>query len=196
MRTTGLQRGCRSREPVLQADIHKPIRKELMSQTNADLPSDTASPADFIEEPPVEVALISVATAAGLGLFCALSLLSHRPSDVMDYAAGSAGGAANPGGRLGALLAYHLYGLYGVGAWALVLGLLAVGGLVCAALKARWRMSASAWLILLVVCAAILIGGPASTPRFRLPVEPLISAAAALVFARAAARVRPDRRGG
>ena len=46
--------------------------------------------------------------------------------------------------------------------------------------KMRLRMSASAWLMLLIVCVAILMGGPAATPRFRQPVEPLLSVAAAV----------------
>ncbi|HDZ22312.1 hypothetical protein LCGC14_0203600 [marine sediment metagenome] len=114
-------------------------------------------------------------------------------------------------GQQGTLAVLHRRGLwpavahyFGGSPWAAVVAapLVAVwlirllGGLICAALKARWRMSASAWLILLVVCGAILIGGPASTPRFRLPIEPLISVAAALGLALAARGIRPDQRDG
>ncbi len=35
------------------------------------------------------------------------------------------------------------------------------------------------WLLAAVVVVSSLLGGPASTPRFRVPVEPLLSMAAA-----------------
>jgi len=40
-------------------------------------------------------------------------------------------------------------------------------------------MGASAWLMVLVFVVFALSGGPASTPRFRVPVEPILSVAAA-----------------
>ena len=58
------------------------------------------------------------------------------------------------------------------------------GVVVCAAFRARLRMSAAAWLVLLIVATASLAGGPASTPRFRVPVAPLLSVAAAVGWMR------------
>ena len=78
----------------------------------------------------------------------------------------------------------HYFGGQGATAWLaapmvliwLVRMLGAVLGGLC---KVRLKMSASAWLMLLMVCAALLTGGPAATPRFRLPVEPIWSVGAA-----------------
>jgi len=50
---------------------------------------------------------------------------------------------------------------------------------VCAVRRVRWRMSGAGWLILLTVLAFALVGGPGAIPRYRVPVEPLLSAAAA-----------------
>jgi 4-amino-4-deoxy-L-arabinose transferase-like glycosyltransferase len=41
--------------------------------------------------------------------------------------------------------------------------------------KVRLRMPAAHWLILLTFAAFALVGGAAATPRFRVPVEPLLS---------------------
>ena len=50
--------------------------------------------------------------------------------------------------------------------------------LICAAGRARWRMGAGGWLILLTIVVFALAGGPAATPRFRIPIAPLLSVAA------------------
>jgi 4-amino-4-deoxy-L-arabinose transferase-like glycosyltransferase len=44
----------------------------------------------------------------------------------------------------------------------------------------RWNKSAAAWLILGTILAFWLIGGPATTPRFRVPIAPLLSVVAAV----------------
>lgn len=55
-----------------------------------------------------------------------------------------------------------------------LLGVL-LGALRCV----RWRMELSCWLILAIVLVFTLIPGPAGHPRFRVPVSPLLSVAAA-----------------
>jgi hypothetical protein len=48
-------------------------------------------------------------------------------------------------------------------------------------LRPPWqKMSAAGWLCLLLVLTAWLLPGPANHPRFRVPVEPILSAAAAM----------------
>lgn len=49
---------------------------------------------------------------------------------------------------------------------------------LCAAGRVRLRMGAAGWLILLTVAMFAFSGGPAATPRFRVPIEPLVSLAA------------------
>jgi hypothetical protein len=60
--------------------------------------------------------------------------------------------------------------------------------LVAAAAYLRPRMGSAAWLIVLTVLVMIAIGGPAATPRFRVPVEGLLSLAAAAGVVRLAGR--------
>jgi 4-amino-4-deoxy-L-arabinose transferase-like glycosyltransferase len=54
------------------------------------------------------------------------------------------------------------------------------GVVVCAFRRLRLRMSAAEWLVLLVVIVSFLLGGLCSTPRFRVPIAPLLSLAAAV----------------
>jgi len=49
---------------------------------------------------------------------------------------------------------------------------------ICAAARLRLRMGAGAWLVLLAIVCFTLAAGPASTPRFRVPAEPLLAVAA------------------
>ena len=62
--------------------------------------------------------------------------------------------------------------------------------------QARLRLSAVGWWLGLIVMVSALLGGPASTPRFRVPVEPLLSigAAAGLLLLLEANRQRRERR--
>jgi 4-amino-4-deoxy-L-arabinose transferase-like glycosyltransferase len=57
----------------------------------------------------------------------------------------------------------------------------AVGLVVFVVLACRWwrKLPAVAWWLIAVVVISWLIGGPVSTPRFRVPVEPLLSLAGA-----------------
>lgn len=54
-----------------------------------------------------------------------------------------------------------------------------VAAVIGAAGHLRLRMSSAAWLIVLMVAVAALLPGPANHPRFRVPVMPLFSIAAA-----------------
>jgi hypothetical protein len=54
----------------------------------------------------------------------------------------------------------------------------------------RPAMGAEVWLCLLLVLVAFLLPGPAGHPRFRVPVEPILSVAAAAGWALLAARRR------
>jgi len=49
----------------------------------------------------------------------------------------------------------------------------------CLIRKARLRMPAEAWLILLIVIVSTLMPGPFGLPRYRVPFEPLLSVTAA-----------------
>jgi len=51
--------------------------------------------------------------------------------------------------------------------------------IICAFGRVRLRMGAAGWLILLTILLFAFAGGPASTPRFRAVIEPLLSVAAA-----------------
>ncbi len=50
---------------------------------------------------------------------------------------------------------------------------------LCAAARVRFRMGPGGWLIFITIIAFALIGGAAATSRFRVPVAPLLSLAAA-----------------
>ena len=54
------------------------------------------------------------------------------------------------------------------------------GIVLCGLWRLRPHMSAAGWLCLLLVLTAWLLPGPANHPRFRVPVEPILSAAAAM----------------
>jgi len=54
------------------------------------------------------------------------------------------------------------------------------GIVLCGLWKLRPHMSAAGWLCLLLVLTAWLLPGPANHPRFRVPIEPILSAAAAI----------------
>ena len=54
------------------------------------------------------------------------------------------------------------------------------GVVLCGLWRLRPRMSAGGWLCVLLVLTAWLLPGPANHPRFRVPVEPILSAAAAI----------------
>ncbi len=97
-------------------------------------------------------------------------------------------------GQRGTLAVLHERGLlaatrhyFGDSTWAWTLGialglitlLTYLGVAVCVVRRLRPGMSAAAWLVLLIAGVSLLLGGPASTPRFRVPVAPLLSIAAA-----------------
>jgi hypothetical protein len=54
------------------------------------------------------------------------------------------------------------------------------GIVLCGLWRLRPHMTAAGWLCLLLVLTAWLLPGPANHPRFRVPVEPILSAAAAM----------------
>ena len=111
-------------------------------------------------------------------------------------------------GQKGTLDVLHEAGLaaavrhyFGGKMWAIwlcapVLAILAVKyllALVCLAGRSRPRMGAAGWLMLLAFLAFALSGGPASTPRFRAPVEPLGSLAAGVGLTMLVGWLRPRR---
>ena len=180
------------------------VRRRLDDELEGQAPATPGAAARYRSRRAIETLAGNRGLYLRVHLTGSLAALLPGATDVLEVAGATSG-------QRGTLAVLHRRGLwpavanyFGGSPWAVVVAapLVAVwlirllGGLVCAGLKARWRMSASAWLILLVVCGAILMGGPASTPRFRLPVEPLISAAAALGLALAAGGVRPDQRDG
>jgi len=63
--------------------------------------------------------------------------------------------------------------------------------LVCAVSRVRLRMGPAGWLVLLTILTAALAAGPAAVPRFRVPVEPLLSLAAGAAAARLLKRRTP-----
>ena len=73
-----------------------------------------------------------------------------------------------------------------------------VGVVLCGLWRLRpRRMTSAGWLCLLLVVAAFGLPGPANHPRFRVPVEPILSAAAAIGYLSVIEfhrRVRRDRR--
>jgi len=54
------------------------------------------------------------------------------------------------------------------------------GIVLCGLWRLRLKMTAAGWLCLLLVLTAWLLPGPVNSPRFRVPVEPILSAAAAI----------------
>jgi hypothetical protein len=69
------------------------------------------------------------------------------------------------------------------GVMAVILLVRYVGVALCALWRFRpRRMRAAGWLCLLLVLTAWLLPGPANHPRFRVPVEPILSAAAAIGY--------------
>ncbi|NBB96217.1 MAG: hypothetical protein GVY16_10835, partial [Planctomycetes bacterium] len=69
------------------------------------------------------------------------------------------------------------------------------GAAVCLFRRARLRMPAWSWLLLAVVVVSAMLGGSTGTPRFRVPVEPVLSvvAAAGLLAIRDAIRFQTTR---
>ena len=57
-----------------------------------------------------------------------------------------------------------------------------LGLILCGLWRLRPGMTAAGWLCLLLVVTAWLLPGPANHPRFRVPVEPILSAAAAIGY--------------
>ena len=66
------------------------------------------------------------------------------------------------------------------GAMVVLLLIRYAGIVLCGLWRLRPRMLAAGWLCLLLVLTAWLLPGPANHPRFRVPVEPILSAAAAI----------------
>jgi hypothetical protein len=66
------------------------------------------------------------------------------------------------------------------GVMAVILLVRYAGIVLCGLWRLRPHMSAAGWLCLLLVLTAWLLPGPANHPRFRVPVEPILSAAAAI----------------
>jgi len=77
----------------------------------------------------------------------------------------------------------------------LVLLIRYAGVVLCGLWRARGRLSAAGWLCLLLVAAAFLLPGPAAHPRFRVPVEPILSVAAAAGWLALIGAFRRVRRG-
>ncbi len=75
----------------------------------------------------------------------------------------------------------------------LLLAVVYLGVLITSGRKLRFRMSARAWLLLLIVAYFLLTPGPASHPRFRAPIMPLLNAVAAAGWVWVASRRRPSR---
>ena len=58
-----------------------------------------------------------------------------------------------------------------------------LGVVLCGLRRLRLRtMTAGGWLCVLLVVTACLLPGPANHPRFRVPVEPILSVAAAIGY--------------
>ena len=55
-----------------------------------------------------------------------------------------------------------------------------IGVVTCVFVRFRFRMSAEAWLLVGVVVVSAILPGPFGLPRYRLPVAPLLSVAAAV----------------
>jgi len=66
-------------------------------------------------------------------------------------------------------------------------------GVVACAASRRRRMPAAAWLMLLAVAVSAMLGGPAATPRFRVPVNPMLCVAAGVGLVAAWGRLRRGR---
>jgi len=79
------------------------------------------------------------------------------------------------GGNLPAmLLAAPLVAICGIGYLA------AASGAVIGAVKTRLRLPAEVWMLVALVIVSALLPGPSGLPRYRVPVTPLLSLAAAL----------------
>ena len=66
-----------------------------------------------------------------------------------------------------------------------------VGVIVAGAGRIRQRMTSVGWMLVAMVLISLLAGGPASTPRFRLPIEPILSIGAAPGLAAIRAKLSP-----
>jgi 4-amino-4-deoxy-L-arabinose transferase-like glycosyltransferase len=116
-----------------------------------------------------------------------LHALLPAATDVLEVAGATTGGR----GTLGTLrrrgLLPAVQGYFGDRWWALALAapmVLILAGkylaAIVAAVRAPWRrLDAAAWMMLLTAAALLLAAGPAAHARFRVPVAPLISVAAA-----------------
>jgi len=61
-----------------------------------------------------------------------------------------------------------------------ILAIRYLGVVLCGLWRFRPRMTAGGWLCLLLVLTAWLLPGPVNSPRFRVPVEPILSVGAAI----------------
>jgi 4-amino-4-deoxy-L-arabinose transferase-like glycosyltransferase len=155
---------------------------------------DAATPgdaADFRRQQAVEIIAEQPFTYAGLHLRQSAAALLPGATDAMEVAGVTTG-------QKGTLKVLHEEGLWAavrfyfadrpaaaIFAVPMVLILLVrYVGVIAAGIGAiRNKMTAVGWMLTVMVLVALLAGGPASTPRFRLPVEPLLSIAAAMGLA-------------
>ena len=137
------------------------------------------------------------ATYAGIHLRGCLGFWLPGATDVLETAGLTRGqrGTLEVLNRKGVVAAARYYFAGQPAAWSavpMVVVLLAkyIGLLGLAAGKLRTRVGAAAMLMVLIVAASALLGGPASTPRFRVPAEPLLSLGAAGGWVLIAGRLR------
>jgi len=127
-------------------------------------------------------------TYAGIHLKGCLAFWLPGATDVLEvagYTAGSKGtlGVLHEKG-LAAAVRHYFGGNTAAMAMAAAMSVLLLirylGVLLCVVRRFRFRLPATAWLGLGLVAVSFLLPGPAGHPRFRVPVVPLLSVAAAM----------------
>ena len=137
-------------------------------------------------------------TYAGIHLKGCLAFWLPGATDVLEIAGYTSGerGTLDVLHREGLAAAVRYYfgdntaAMWLAGAMGLVLLARYAGAVLCGLWKLRLRMPAAGWLMLLLTAAAFLLPGPAAHPRFRVPVAPILSVAAAVGWICLCQRIR------
>ncbi|MFP4052823.1 MAG: glycosyltransferase family 39 protein [Phycisphaerae bacterium] len=128
-------------------------------------------------------------TYAAIHLRGALAFWLPGGTDVLEVAGATRGqrgtlAVLREGGLTAAVKHYfdgNAVAAVAAGGTALLHGLIVLGAVVaaCAGLRHPGRIPAGVWLMAAMLLTAFLLGGPVTTPRFRVPLQPVLCLAAA-----------------
>jgi len=191
-----------ARQRFLRQEGWASFDPDLMGQSDAPCYLDSGALARYRARRARAILLAHPGSCLGIHLKGCLAFWLPGAADVLETAGFTSGGKGtlavlHEKGLLAA--ARHYFGGNTTAMWlaagmTLVLLFRYAGVLLCVVWRFTLRLPAAAWLCLGLVAASFLLPGPAAHPRFRVPVEPILSIAAAMGWA--AILRRPKRREG